>query len=201
MAIQNQPFIDLVKNVRRGVHAACLYPDDSTLIQALAEFLEAGFALNEVAVVIVTRANRAALEKTLASRGHDVPALKASGRYAAFDAAETLGLFMREGKPDRMLFTSLVHPLFCEFARRGSGVRGYGEMVTVLWQEGNIQGAAELESLGSELGQEIAKLTPLTLLCAYPNSLARRSGFENAKAGVHREHPVVIEPEDGVAGL
>jgi hypothetical protein len=78
-------------------------------------------------------------------------------------------------------------------ARVGTGVRAFGEMVTVLWEEGNAVGAVELEMMGTELGREIAKISRLTLLCAYPAALAARKEFANAKTCVHREHGVVVE--------
>jgi hypothetical protein len=182
-----------IQQLYRGAHAACFYDDDAVFIEALCEFVRAGLDAGEVAVAIVTHPHRAALEKRLAQHGYDLAALQAAGRYAASDAAETLSLFMRDGHPDENLFRSLVHPLFMSLARVGSGVRAFGEMVTILWEEGNAVAAAELEMMGTELGREIAEISPLTLLCAYPSALAARKQFAKAKTCVHREHSVIVE--------
>jgi len=45
------------------------------------------------------------------------------------------------------------------------GVRAYGEMVALLWDEGNVTAAIELEALWNELAQQL----PFSLLCAYAN--------------------------------
>jgi hypothetical protein len=190
---RERDFTQQIQQLYQGVHAACFYDDDAVLVEALSEFVRAGLDAGEVAVAILTKPHRTDLDKRLAQNGYDLAALKAAGRYATFDAAETLSLFMRNGHPDETLFKSLVYPLFMSFARIGTGVRGFGEMVTVLWEEGNAVGAAELEMMGTELGREIAKISPLTLLCAYPAALGARKDFAKAKTCVHREHGVVVE--------
>jgi hypothetical protein len=190
---RDRDFTEQVRELYKGVHAACFYEDDAVLIEALCEFVREGLDAGEVAVAILTKPHRAALEKRLGQHGYDLAALQAAGRYAASVASETLALFMLNGHPDENLFRSLVHPLFMGLARVGTGVRAFGEMVTLLWEEGNAVGAVELEMMGTELGREIAKICPLTLLCAYPSALAARKKFANAKTCVHREHAVVVE--------
>jgi len=190
---RDRDFTQQIGQLYKGVHAACFYEDDTVLIEALCEFVCAGLDAGEVAVAILTKPHRTGLEKRLAQKAYDLSGLQAAGRYAAFDASETLNLFMRNGHPDETLFRSLVHPLFMSLARVGTGVRAFGEMVTVLWEEGNAVGAVELEMMGTELGREIAKVSRLTLLCAYPAALGARKEFTRAKTCVHREHGVVVE--------
>ena len=46
-------------------------------------------------------------------------------------------------------------------------MRVYGEMVALLWEDGNVTGAIELERMWNGLGAEV----PFSLFCAYPTHL------------------------------
>ena len=152
-----------VCSVESGEHFVQIYNKDQSLIDCLFAFLTKGFKSDEVAIVIATRAHRNALEKQFVAAGYSVPELKRTGKYAPFDAAETLGLFMHEGQPEAFRFNALVGALIKSAARKGNGVRAFGEMVAILWDEGNRDGAIELERLWNEL----AKQHSFTLFCAY----------------------------------
>jgi PAS domain S-box-containing protein len=82
-----------------------------------------------------------------------------------FDARETLDKFMRAGRPDANLFATHVGGIIDGriHARPESRIRAYGEMVDLLWRDGNKDGAIELEELWNELGRS----RPFSLLCAY----------------------------------
>lgn len=64
-------------------------------------------------------------------------------------------------------------------------VRAYGEMVALLWDEGNATGALRLEELWDELQRE----TEFSLLCAYPEDAL---GGEADCARVHAAHTHVL---------
>jgi signal transduction histidine kinase len=81
------------------------------------------------------------------------------------DARETLGAFMTGDMPDAQRFRAVIGGAL-DRARRGMGdvsVQAYGEMVDLLWSEGNAAGAIALEELWNELAGE----QPFALLCAY----------------------------------
>lgn len=170
---------DQVCSVPVGEHFVQVYDSDKVLIESLFAFLLKGFDTGEGAVVIATRTHRAALEKQFMGAGFDLGALKRSGKYAPFDAAETLGLFMRNGKPDATLFFALAGGLIKSAAAGRAGVRTFGEMVSILWDEGNREGAIELEGLWNELGKKHA----FTLFCAY-----REDQFVTGEKGIGLGH-------------
>jgi hypothetical protein len=158
------------------------------LIDCVFAFFEKGFDSGEVALVIATRAHRTALEAKFTAAGYDLPKLKLSGKYAPFDAAEALGLFMRDGWPDASRFNALVGGLIHSATKRGPGVRAFGEMVAILWDEGNRDGAIELERLWNDLAKEHA----FTLFCAYRQNQFATKEDRAAFSSVCQAHSGVI---------
>lgn len=158
--------IHQVCSVAAGEHFVQVYDKDESLVECAFAFFASGFESNEAAIVMATRAHRNALEEKFVSAGYSVPELKRTGKYAPFDAAETLGLFMRDGRPEAFRFNALVGALIKSAARECTNVRAFGEMVAILWDEGNREAAIELERLWNELAKEHA----FTLFCAYRES-------------------------------
>ncbi|HEY6179960.1 MAG TPA: GAF domain-containing protein [Kofleriaceae bacterium] len=146
-------------------HLVQFYESDSDLAHAVAAFLGAGLGAGERAVVIATMSHRCAFEHSLGSAGVDVERLVKAGMLMFVDAHETLSTFMRAGEPDRDLFQAEIGGLIerllaCE---PRAGLRAYGEMVDVLWTDGQHGAALALEELWNDLQQ----LHPFTLFCAY----------------------------------
>jgi hypothetical protein len=109
------------------------------------------------------------------------------------DARETLDTFMVEGRPDGKLFRKSVGTLL-EDARRKSkskdvGLTVFGEMVAVLWEEGNKQGALELERLWNDaLGEQTFHLH-----CAYPRQVFSDGDDGVGLAEVCQAHSHVLD--------
>ncbi len=93
-------------------------------------------------------------------------AARADGRYLELDAQETLSQFMLDGAPDPTRFWTTIGCLVATATGSGCRVRIYGEMVAGLWAEGNVAAAIALEDLWNELG----RIRPFSLLCAYPTT-------------------------------
>ncbi len=72
--------------------------------------------------------------------------------------------FMVADWPDPAGFWQAISPLLRQSAQAGQPVRIFGEMVSLLWGDGLIDAAIELEALWNELGVQY----PFSLLCAYP---------------------------------
>jgi hypothetical protein len=73
-------------------------------------------------------------------------------------------MFMRNGWPDEELFRRLVRGLLSCAKRDGRKVRAFGEMVAVLWAQGEHAATVRLEYLWREL----CGADHFSLLCAYP---------------------------------
>jgi anti-sigma regulatory factor (Ser/Thr protein kinase) len=146
-------------------HVVGFYDSDGDLVAAVAAFLADGLTDQGAAIVVATAAHRVALERALAAKGLATDILARVGRYQSFDAGETLAAFMHEGRPDPKAFRATIGRLIRDAARDGVPVRIFGEMVALLWDEGNVAAAVDLESLWNDLAAEHR----FTLYCAYPS--------------------------------
>jgi anti-sigma regulatory factor (Ser/Thr protein kinase) len=150
-------------------HVVGFYEREADLVRAVAAFLAEALHDEGTAIVVATAEHRAALERALTAAGIATDALTQRGRYQCFDAAEMLATFMRDGHPDPGAFSAAIRPVIDDAARFGVPVRIFGEMVALLWDDGSVGAAIELESLWNDLGTE----RPFTLYCAYPTSILR----------------------------
>jgi hypothetical protein len=146
-------------------HAVRFYKDADGLSAIVADFLVEGFAKDQPAVVIATPLHRAAIEAQLTRRGADVSQLIQDRSLLILDAHETLNAFMVDGMPDSSLFTETIGPMIREAGggRPDCVVRAYGEMVDVLWKDGQTVAATRLETLWNALANSHA----FSLLCGY----------------------------------
>ena len=150
--------------VHEHEHVVGFYDTDDDLVAAVASFLADGLTDRGAAIVVATAAHRVALERALAAKGLATDILARVDRYLAFDAGETLAAFMRDDMPDPDAFSATIGRLIRDAGRDGVPVRIFGEMVALLWDEGNVAAAVDLESLWNDLAEEHR----FTLYCAYP---------------------------------
>jgi hypothetical protein len=73
---------------------------------------------------------------------------------------------MVDGQPDENLFNHLVDGLFARASADGRQVRAFGEMVVLLWNEGNNSATVRLEQLWNQYLERAV----FCLFCAYPRS-------------------------------
>lgn len=171
-------------------HSVQIYDDDAVFLDALEGFAGAALRRGEAAVVIATPGHRNALRKRLVAQGLNVDAAAGQDRYIALDVSEMLEQFMRQGWPDEELFKISVNRIL-DRARGNEGrpVRAFGEMVAVLWAQGDSGATVRLEHLWHSLCREEA----FALFCAYP-----RSGFTQDATESMREiceaHNRMVEP-------
>jgi hypothetical protein len=75
------------------------------------------------------------------------------GQYASLDAAATLSQFMVDGEPSPGRFTEIVGSIIARAANGRRRVRIFGEMVALLWADGNWAAAIRLEALWNDLAR------------------------------------------------
>ena len=172
-------------------HFVQFYESDDYLHNSLGEYVGAGLDGGDACVVVATGARRAWVDEHLRARGHDTRAARGRGQFFSLDAAETLSKLMVGGRPEPARFEEVVGRLV---ERAGGGrrrVRIFGEMVALLWADGNRDAAIRLEGLWNDLRRR----RPFQLFCAYP---IRHFGAD-AQAGplghVCAEHTRVIPAE------
>ncbi|MBZ5664424.1 MAG: MEDS domain-containing protein [Acidobacteriia bacterium] len=183
------------KDTAHPIHTVRFYADDSFLLDELSRFIGSALVAGDAAIVIATKAHRDALTHRLHSRGFDVSRAIEQGRYIALDAAETLAEFMLDGWPDAALFTQTIGGLQTVAAAaldgRNPHIAAFGEMVALLWAQGNPEAAIRLE----QLWNDAAQVYPMSLWCAYPMSSFDRCDHGDLFQKICAEHSHVTPVE------
>ena len=146
-------------------HDVHFYSSEESLVRSVVTFLSAGVRVGQPVIVIATEPHRKAFAAGLREKGLD-PDETFSGRVVVWlDARDTLNSFMEGKLPSRELFIATVGSVFEKVLvqRQYLVVRAFGEMVDLLFKDGNTDGALLLEKLWNEL----ASRYQYSLLCAY----------------------------------
>jgi hypothetical protein len=172
------------------VHSVHFYEHDAELIDRLRGIVISSLATGNAVLIVATSEHRRQLTDALNRSWTNWAAAREEGRFLLVDAAEILNQFMIDGRPDRTLFTEAVSTLVrnCRFtsvsANRGLTV--FGEMVSILWEEGNKQGAIELEALWNELLSE----RTFHLHCAYSKQATDGDALSMQSICDHHSHVI-----------
>lgn len=181
----------LVLDPELDTHSVQFYEDETFLVRTLREFLTAGLKAGDRIVVIATKSHRDAFLAALDQRR--AREAIANGQLTLLDATESLSKFMVGDMPDPDLFRDLVSRVFSK-AQEGhpkARLRAYGEMVDLLWREGNSRAAIRLEELWNEAGEDHS----FSLLCAYVMGNFYKEGDAARFMEVCRTHSHVIPSE------
>ncbi|HKR08137.1 MAG TPA: MEDS domain-containing protein [Gemmatimonadaceae bacterium] len=146
-------------------HDVHFYSSEESLVRSVVAFLSAGVRVGQPLIVIATEPHRKAFAAGLREKGLDPDEILAGRVVLWLDARETLNAFMEDRLPSPELFEGTVGNVFEKIVgqRQYLVVRAFGEMVDLLFKDGNIEGAVALE----ELWNELAAKYKYSLLCAY----------------------------------
>ena len=175
-------------------HRVQFYDSEDFLALTVANFLEEGLRGGQPMVVIATEPHRISFASQLKSKGHDVDRVSGSGQLMLLDARDTLDGFMVGTAPDPDRFKMVVGTALQSAQQVGGGnavLRLYGEMVDLLWRDGNTEGALQLEQLWNDL----AHTYEFSLLCAYAMGNFYRSTDAEHFQAVCRHHSHVTPTE------
>jgi len=180
----------------RHSHTVQFYADGQFLLDELTRFIGNALLAGDAAVIIATKEHREGLAQQLHSRGLDVARAIEQGRYIALDAAETLRTFMLDHSPDAALFTQIVGSVLERASNAVSTaehphISAFGEMVALLWQQGNPNAAVRLEQLWNDMRH----MYPMSLHCGYPMSVFDQETHGNLFLRTCEEHSHVIPVE------
>jgi signal transduction histidine kinase len=176
-------------------HSVQFYDDDAAFLESLAEFVGSALGSGGACLVIATRSHRDSVAERLKGWGVDLSVSTRTGRYLCADAEGMLARFMADGWPDEERFFSAIEPMLLQ-ARMGSHHKpgplvAFGEMVALLWAEGNCEGAIRLE----ELWNELLRRHSFSLRCAYPMGCFGQSTQEEFFRRVCDTHDHVLPTE------
>jgi PAS domain S-box-containing protein len=144
-------------------HVVQFYNDDIELTESVISFVAPALKRGEGAILIATEFHNQAFEEALSENGIDVSFEKLMGRLVVLDAADTLSKFMVGSVPNPQKFRDLLGAEINRVQKVSTHVNAYGEMVGILWDEGNSEGTILLEQLWNDLAKE----SSFNLLCGY----------------------------------
>jgi anti-sigma regulatory factor (Ser/Thr protein kinase) len=165
-----------------------VYERDDDLVAAIAHFLADALEQHGTAVVVATPQHRAAVDAALTRAGIPVAELARTGAYVTLDADDALASFMAGDRPDPDRFGVMIETIFTNAAPRVGPVCFFGEMVALLWERGNLEGALALESLWNDM----AERHTFALFCAYAMSALEASGDLAAAKRMCDRHSSVV---------
>ena len=181
-------------------HVVQFYGEDGFLIDELTQFISAALMAGSSAVVIATKGHEHSLAQKLKDQGLDLQKVIESGRYVALDAAETLSRFMINGLPDAARFSDAIGGVLARAAAAAQDqnhrIVAFGEMVALLWAEGNTEAAIRTEKLWNQL----ARAYSFSLRCAYPMQGFCREEHGDSLERICDEHSGVV-PDETYSGL
>ncbi len=164
---------------------------DAFLMDSVSAFIGAGLRAGDVVIVLATQPHRESLEERLKGDGLEVAAARVRGQYVSMDAAATLSKFMVDESPEPGRFAEVVGSMIARAAQGRRHVRIFGEMVALLWAEGNRAAAMRLEELWNDLG----KTHSFSLCCAYPMQGFGGEVYEEEFTEICQQHSRVIPAE------
>ncbi len=186
-----------------AAHATCghghlveFYETEAFLVETVCEFLVPSLSEGDSAIVVATAAHRHEFERALEGAGIDVAAAVREGRYVALEARDVLSRFMAGGSPDASLFAQTIGAVMDCAAAGGRRMRVYGEMVALLWDDGDMASAIALEDLWNDIGE----VRTFELLCAYPMRAFDDPASAAAFKQICDQHTSVI-PSEGYSLL
>jgi hypothetical protein len=175
-------------------HIVQLYQDPDFYGEAISLFTAEGINRGESVILVATKPNWQNISGRLESRGYRPAELFERGQLTLLDADETLPKFMRGNMPDGDIFKGIAGQTIAR-ARAGGKfprVRWWGEMVNVLYVDGNPRGSNRLE----ELFDEVAHEESIAIFCSFLMDKYDPSIYQNDFLNVCRTHSHVIPTDD-----
>lgn len=170
-------------------HSVHFYEREDHLNGVVANFFGEGLVTGAPILAIAARDHRAAFAGQLQKDGVEVARLTASGEITFLDPHEVLATFMSGKVPDRQRFRASVGGIFQKIGQDRStpGVRAYGEMVDVVWNERGVHAALEIEDLWNDL----LSAHEFSLLCAYSRAGVAGAANPAEVEEICRRHTIV----------
>lgn len=183
----------LLATAPAGRHFCQLHKTPVSLTESVAQFVSAGLKHAERVIVIAVPAHVELVVTALTQQEWDTEAFQASGQLQFFDAHQTLDKFMRDGMPDWKLFRKTIRAVLDCTPPTGVGrSRAYGEMVNILWHQGNSAAAIKLE----EYWNDLAKECEFSLFCCYLLDGLDDDSYNGPLHDIGRTHSDILHTHD-----
>jgi hypothetical protein len=193
----NQKCERVVRGSVASEHIVQLFDTHISRAKTVAAFLAEGLEGGDTVLVVARRRHWTAAAKRLKRQGCDLDTAIGEGHLVFLDAGVTLARFMRRGRIDPLLFEAVIGTCVSELAARPQRrLRIYGEMVDLLAEEANLQGARNLEELWNALAARYSFL----LLCGYASAHFAGPGTRSALQTICDAHTHIETNADDALG-
>jgi anti-sigma regulatory factor (Ser/Thr protein kinase) len=178
----------------RSMHAVHFYEDDAQLAQTVGQYLGEAVTSGALAFVVATDPHRVAFERALQTAGlrANVP-----GEISWLDPRALLRDLVRNGQIDDDAFMRVIGSKFRIAHETGRPLWVYGELVSLLWEQGEIVSALRLEELWNHLAAEI----PVSVLCAYQRDRVQADGHGTVEEVCALHSSVISAWPDGAGSI
>ena len=170
-------------------HDVVFCSSDAVLIGAFSRFIAGALHEGSAVVGVVTAAHERSLQSSLEASGVDVALAIRHERYLPVNVSELLAKATVNGCPEPLRYLDAAGDLLTDVTRRATDhharVAVCGEGVSILWSQGHIEAAIQLE----HLWDKIAMTRQMNMLCTYP--LAARDESVPAVRRLCAEHTTV----------
>ena len=170
-------------------HHVVFCSTDAILIGAFSRFIAGELGEGNAVVAVVTAAHERSLQSSLEASYVDVALAIRQQRYIPVNVSELLAKATVNGCPDPLRYLDAAGDLLTDVTRRATDhharVAVCGEGVSILWSQGHIEAAIQLEHLWDAM----AMSRQMDILCAYP--LAVRDESVPAVRRLCAEHTAV----------
>ena len=139
------------------------------MLEGAGRFIGAALGAGDAAIVLATAGHREGIRQGLSRRGVEVAKLSREGRFAELDAAEIQARVMTGGRPHWRAFEETIGGKIARAqaaSRSQRPVAIFGELVALLWAQGNREAVLQIE----EYWNRLARTHDFSLRCAYPVS-------------------------------
>lgn len=148
-----------------GDHICQFYENTDHLADSICDYVVPGITRGDGIILVATKANLEKFQAVLENRSIDVHRVRSNQNLIMLDAHETLNSFMVNGMPDADKFENTIAKQMLEFKTKFPRIRAFGEMVNILWENNNLEGALKLEGMWTQLNARIG----FSLMCGYSN--------------------------------
>jgi len=170
-------------------HDVVFCSSDAVLIGAFSRFIEGELRQGNAVVAAVTAVHERHLQSSLEASHVDVALAIRQQRYLPMNVSELLAKATVNGCPDPLRYLDAAGDLLIDVTRRATDhharVSGCGEGSSILWSQGHVEAAIQLE----HLWDGIAMSRQMDILCSYP--LAARNESVQTARRVCAEHTAV----------
>ncbi|HEX3626333.1 MAG TPA: MEDS domain-containing protein [Verrucomicrobiae bacterium] len=153
---QSEPWSGLLASAGPRDHIVQLYQDQEFLNRAVCRFAAGAISNGEGVILVPTAAHWEAFRPRLEAEGVDLKAAINRGQLTVVDADETLPRFMKDAMPEAPVFLGIAADVIARARTEGRypKVRWWGEMVNILWEQGNVAASMSLEDQFDRLAHQ-----------------------------------------------